>query len=70
MTTRTNGECAQCVEDVNNEIVLGDARTHSPYDIWNGEAYNSFREDHFNLKPEIMCTEQCDMHLIGSDLAQ
>ncbi len=70
VTPKTNGECAQCVEDSNNEIVLGDARTQSLYDIWNSDANNSFPEDHFNLKPEIMCTEQCDMHLIGSDLAQ
>jgi radical SAM protein with 4Fe4S-binding SPASM domain len=70
MTIKSNGECAQCVEDFNNEIILGDARTQSLYDIWNGEAYASFREDHFNLKPGIKCTEQCDMHLIGSYLAQ
>jgi radical SAM protein with 4Fe4S-binding SPASM domain len=70
MTIKSNGECAQCVEDFNNEIILGDARTQSLYDIWNGEAYQSFRNDHFILKPGIKCTEQCDMHLIGSYIAQ
>ena len=70
MTIKSNGECAQCVEDFNNEIILGDARKDSLYDIWNSKAYADFRNDHFDLTPGIKCTEQCDMHLIGSYLAQ
>ena len=70
MTIKSNGECAQCVEDFNNEIILGDARKESLYDIWNSKAYADFRNDHFDLTPGIKCTEQCDMHLIGSYLAQ
>jgi radical SAM protein with 4Fe4S-binding SPASM domain len=66
MTIKSNGEVTQCVEDFNNEIVLGDARQESLFDIWNGEKYRKFREDHFNLTPGIKCTEQCDMKLIGS----
>ena len=69
MTIKSNGESVECVEDFNNEIVLGDAHTESLYDIWNGEKYNRFRQDHFDLTPGIKCTEQCDMHLIGSFLA-
>lgn len=68
MTVKSNGECAECVEDFNNEIILGDARTDSLYDIWNGESYAAFREAHLDLKPGIKCTEQCDMRLIGSFL--
>ena len=69
MTIKSNGESAECVEDFNNEIILGDANTESLYDIWNGEKYQKFRADHFNLTPGIKCTEQCDMKLIGSFLA-
>ncbi len=69
MTVKSNGECAECVEDFNNEIILGDASTETLYDIWNGEKYMDFRNDHFDLKPGIKCTEQCDMTLVGSYLA-
>ena len=69
MTIKSNGESAECVEDFNNEIILGNANTESLYDIWNGEKYNKFRMDHFNLTPGLKCTEQCDMQLIGSFLA-
>lgn len=68
MTIKSNGESVQCVEDFNNEIILGDAKTESLYDIWNGEKYTKLRMDHFDLTPGIKCTEQCDMKLIGSFL--
>jgi len=70
MTVKSNGECVECVEDFNNEIILGDSRSESLHDIWNGEKYIQFRQDHFDLTPGIKCTEQCDMNLIGSFLAQ
>ena len=66
MTIKSNGEAAMCVEDFNNEIILGDARTESLYDIWNGEKYARFRRDQFELRKGIKCTGQCDMKLIGS----
>lgn len=65
MTVKSNGEAAMCMEDYNNAIVLGDARKESLYDIWNGEKYRQFRNDHFSLTPGIQCTEQCDMKLVG-----
>ena len=68
MTIKSNGESVQCVEDFNNEIILGDAKKESLLDIWNGEKYRQFRMDHFDLKPGIKCTEQCDMKLIGEYL--
>jgi radical SAM protein with 4Fe4S-binding SPASM domain len=68
MTIKSNGEVAMCVEDYNNEIILGDIRKESLYDIWNGKRYNEFRESHMDLKPGIKCTEQCDMSLIGECL--
>ena len=66
MTIKSKGESVQCVEDFDNEIILGDAKNESLYDIWNGEKYAKLRMDHFNLTPGIKCTEQCDMKLIGS----
>ena len=66
MTIKSNGEAAMCIEDFNNEIILGDAGKESLYDIWNGEKYFQFRRDQFELKKGIKCTEQCDMKLIGS----
>lgn len=65
MSIKSNGEVAGCPEDYNNDIIFGDARRESLHDIWNGEKYRKFREDHFNLTPGIKCTEQCDMKLIG-----
>ena len=69
MTVKSNGECAECVEDFNNFFILDAASTETLYDIWNGEKYMDFRNDHFDLKPGIKCTEQCDMTLVGSYLA-
>ena len=66
MTIKSNGEAVECVEDYNNEIILGDARNESLYDIWNGEKYKKLREDHFELTSGIKCTEQCDMKLMGN----
>ena len=66
MTIKSNGEATMCMEDYNNEIILGDAKKESLYDIWNGEKYAIFRKDHFDLTPGIKCTEQCDMKLIGN----
>jgi wyosine [tRNA(Phe)-imidazoG37] synthetase (radical SAM superfamily) len=68
MTIKSNGQSVECVEDFNNEIILGDAHNESLYDIWNGAKYKKFRSDHFDLTPGIKCTEQCDMQLIGSFL--
>ena len=66
MTIKSNGEAAECVEDYNNEIILGNAKKESLYDIWNGGKYRRFGEDRFNLTPGIKWTEQCDMKLIGN----
>jgi MoaA/NifB/PqqE/SkfB family radical SAM enzyme len=65
MTIKSNGEAAECVEDFNNAIVLGDVSEESLYEIWNGEKYHQLRLAHFNLTPGLKCTEQCDMKLLG-----
>jgi radical SAM protein with 4Fe4S-binding SPASM domain len=65
MTIKSNGEAAMCMEDYNNEIILGDASKESLSDIWNGEKYRRFRWSHFNQTSGLKCKDQCDMHLIG-----
>ena len=65
MTIKSNGQAVQCVEDFNNEIILGNAGAQSLREIWNGEAYRQFRMDHLLLTPGIKCSEQCDMKLLG-----
>jgi MoaA/NifB/PqqE/SkfB family radical SAM enzyme len=68
MTIKSNGEAASCMEDFNNEIVLGDAKKDSLYDIWNGPLYDKFRQQHKELSFGIRCTERCDMRMIGEFL--
>ncbi len=65
MTIKSDGFVTMCMEDYNNEIILGDANKDSLFDIWNGDKYKKFRNDHFNLTPCIKCTEECDMPLVG-----
>jgi len=64
-TIKSNGEVAMCMEDFNNEIILGDVSKNSLYDIWNGEKYSKFRRDNMNLTPGLKCVEKCDMKLMG-----
>jgi radical SAM protein with 4Fe4S-binding SPASM domain len=65
MTIKSNGEAAMCMEDFDNEIVLGDTRQESLNNIWNGVKYHKFRQDHFEVTPGLKCTERCDMTMIG-----
>jgi len=65
MTVKSDGEIHMCMEDYNNEIFLGNANKDTLYDIWNGELYNNFRKDHFDINPCIKCTKECDMPKIG-----
>jgi radical SAM protein with 4Fe4S-binding SPASM domain len=66
ITVKSNGEVAMCMEDFDNEIVLGDARNENLYNIWNGKKFQQFRVDHFELNKSIKCSKQCDMDLVGN----
>lgn len=68
MTIGSSGMAVSCEESFNHEIVLGDARTETLAEIWNGEKYRKLRQDHFNVTPGIQCTEKCDMTVIGKML--
>lgn len=65
MTVKSNGEATMCMEDFNNEIILGDVHNQSLKEIWDSEEYRQFRRDHIEVKRGIKCSEQCDMKLIG-----
>ena len=65
MTVKSNGEATMCMEDFNNEIILGDTNTQSLEDIWNGNKYKQFRYQHLYAKDNIKCVNQCDMKLFG-----
>jgi radical SAM protein with 4Fe4S-binding SPASM domain len=69
MTVKSNGEVVMCMEDYNNEIVLGDTRKDSLNNIWNGDKYNHFRLDHINRTRGIKCSDQCDMKMVGTFLS-
>lgn len=66
MTIKSNGEAAMCMEDFNNEIVLGDTKTQSLEEIWNGTLYEQFRQQHMEATKGIRCTERCDMKVMGA----
>ena len=68
MTIKSNGEATMCMEDFNNEIILGNANTESLYDIWNGKKYDEFRRQHLRASDKIKCVCECDMKLIGDCL--
>jgi len=67
MTIKSNGEATQCMEDFNNAIVLGNTKHESLFDIWNGKAYDAFRQNHMTKEPGIQCTDNCDMKLMGGE---
>lgn len=67
MTIKSNGEATMCMEDFNNEIVFGNAKNETLYDIWHGEKYKEFRKQHISKTPSnIKCFDECDMKLVGS----
>ncbi|OGC22518.1 hypothetical protein A2291_07340 [candidate division WOR-1 bacterium RIFOXYB2_FULL_42_35] len=68
MTIKSNAEVVMCMEDYNNELILGNAKKESLADIWNGEKYQQFRRDHFSLSKGIKCSGECDMNLVGKYL--
>jgi len=65
MTIKSDGMATQCVEDYNNDIILGDAKIDSLHDIWNSEKYKKFRKSHLTKKGIERCTKRCDMRLLG-----
>lgn len=65
MTIKSDGSAVMCMEDYDNEIILGNVNEERLYSIWNGDKYRQFRKDHFDMTRGLKCTEECDMNLIG-----
>lgn len=68
MTIKSNGDATMCMEDYNNEIVFGNVKDSKLKDIWNGQEYKNFRDNHFDVNPDFKCSGKCDMKLIGNYL--
>jgi len=60
------GNAVECMESNSSEIVLGNTKKESLFEIWNGEKYRQFRRDHVWLNREIRCYKECDMKMAGS----
>lgn len=69
MTIKSDGLLSTCMEDYNNEITFGDVNKETLSEIWNGEEYKKFRNNHVIHRPCMKCTEECDMPLVGDYLA-
>ena len=52
-----DGLCNPCDFDYQSRLALGNAKTHSLKDIWNGEAFQTLRKDHLagNRKEHHPC---------------
>lgn len=68
MTIKSNGEATMCMEDFNNEIILGNASHEKLIDIWNGEKYMEFRRKHIMGDEHFRCSQRCDMNLLSDYL--
>lgn len=67
MSIKSNGEVAMCMDDYNNEIILGDARTETLESIWNNDKYREFRMSHIKGNNE-KCCNRCDLPVLGNRL--
>lgn len=65
MTIKSDGMATMCMEDYNNEIILGDTNKQSLKEIWDGEPYRKFRKQHLVAEDNIKCVNECDMKLMG-----
>lgn len=70
MTIKSNGEATMCMEDYNNEIILGNAKNSTLKEIWNGKKYHKFRNNHLDAKQGFKCVDKCDMKVIGNYLME
>jgi radical SAM protein with 4Fe4S-binding SPASM domain len=61
MAINWNGTVSACNEDWAHVTLVGDARTQSVKEIWNGDKFNAFRMMHLELKrKENPACAHCD----------
>ena len=61
MSIQSNGLVSVCMEDYDNELIMGDAKTESLYDIWNSEDYEFLRTNQHRIDK---CMERCDIRVM------
>lgn len=64
MAIDSSGKAIGCSSDYDSELVLGDTRTQTLWNIWNGEPAKRFRENHINVS-QYRCFERCDRKMVG-----
>jgi radical SAM protein with 4Fe4S-binding SPASM domain len=64
MSITSSGAVVPCCADYNDELVIGDCKTDSLYEIWNGDKYRQFRRNHLST-PHEKCAARCDMKTVG-----
>lgn len=69
ISINSSGLVIPCGEMYDPDVVLGDTRTQSLEEIWNGEEYAKLRRAHVFNTPGIRCTNgTCDMKVLGKFL--
>ena len=64
MSVNSSGMVVPCGESYDNDIILGNTQIDTLEDIWNGLAYEEFRQSHINATKE-RCVARCDMVTVG-----
>lgn len=64
LSVKSNGEVAMCMDDYNNEIILGNTNYSSLKEIWNGDLYKKFRLSHI-IGDNEKCSCRCDLPILG-----
>ena len=70
MVVGWNGEVALCCEDIHAEVKLGDLKTQTLDEVWNGERLREIREIHkLGLYEQIPFCKDCDTWAAGKELS-
>ncbi len=60
MTILADGKASLCCHDAEGEVIVGDTRTESVMDIWNGEKLREIRRMHWSgRRPELKLCGPC-----------
>jgi len=65
MTIKSNGKAVGCIGDYDAELIVGDTKKETLYDIWNGRKYAQLRREQFGTPLDCKCAKRCDMKMAG-----
>lgn len=57
---RPSGKISMCCSDAMGDMTLGDLKTDSLYDIWNGKCFTEIRNNLINDRQKINLCKKCD----------